>query len=122
MPRKHTGQGKHPLPTTQQNTLHMDITRWSTLKSDYIIFSQRWRSSIQSAKTRPGDDCGSDHELLIGKFRLKLKKVGKTTRPFRYDLNQILYNYIVEVRKRVKGLDLIDRVPEELWMEVHDTI
>ena len=75
-----------------------------------IIFfcSQRWRSSIESAKTRPGDDCGSDHELLIAKFRLKLKKVGKTTRPFRYDLNQIPYDYTVEVRNRFRGLDLIE--------------
>ena len=81
---------------------------------DYILCSQRWRSSIQSAKTRPGADCGSDHELLIAKFRLKLKKVGKTTRPFRYDLNQIPYDYTVEVRNRFKGLDLIDRVPDEL--------
>ena len=64
---------------------------------DYILCSRKWRSSIQSAKTRPGADCGSDHELLIAKFRLKLKKVGKTTRPFRYDLNQIPYNYTVEV-------------------------
>ena len=87
---------------------------------DYILCSQRWRSSIQSAKTRPGADCGSDHELLIAKFRLKLKKVGKTTRPFRYDLNKILYDYTLEVRNRFKGLDLIDRVPDELWMEVHD--
>ena len=89
-----------------------------------IIFfcSQRWRSSIQSAKTRPGADCGSDHELLIAKFRLKLKKVGKTTRPFRYDLNQIPYDYTVEVRNRIKGLDLIDRVSEELWTEVHDLV
>ena len=85
-----------------------------------ILCSQRWRSSIQSAKTRPGADCGSDHELLLAKFRLKLKKVGKTTRPFRYDLNQILYYYTVEVTNRFKGLDLIDRVPEELWMEVCD--
>ena len=72
----------------------------------------------QSAKTRPGADCGSDHELLIAKFRLKLKNEGKTTRPFRYDLNQIPYEYTVEVRNRFKELDLIDRVPEELWMEV----
>ena len=84
--------------------------------------SQRWRSSIQSAKTRPGADCGSDHELLIAKFRLKLKKVWKTTRPFRYDLNQIPYDYTVEVRNRFKGLDLIDRVPDELWMEVRDIV
>ena len=67
-------------------------------------------------------NCGSDHELLIAKFRLKLKKVGKTTRPFRYDLNQIPYDYTVEVRNRFKGLDLIDRVPEELWTEVHDLV
>ena len=71
-------------------------------------------------KTRPGADCGSDHELLITRFRLKLKKVGKTTRPFRYDLNQIPYDYTVEERSRFKGLDLIDRVPDELWMEVCD--
>ena len=70
---------------------------------------------MQSAKTRPGADCGSDHELLIAKLRLKLKNVGKTTRPFRYDLNQIPYDYTVEVRNRFKGLYLIDRVPEELW-------
>ena len=75
---------------------------------DYILCSQRWRSSIQSAKTRLGADCGSDHEPLIVKFRLKLKKVGKTTRPFRYGLNQIPYDYTVEVRNRFKGLDLID--------------
>ena len=75
---------------------------------DCILCSQRWRSSIQSAKTRLGADCGSDHELLIAKFRLKLKKVGKTTRPFRYDLNQIPYDYTVEVRNRFKGLDLIE--------------
>ena len=88
----------------------------------YILCSQRWRSSIQSAKTRLEADCGSDHELLIAKFRLKLKKVGKTTRPFRYDLNQIPYEYTVEVRNRFKGLDLIDRVPDELRMEVHDIV
>ena len=75
---------------------------------DYILCSQTWRSSIQSSKTRPGADCGSDREFLIAKFRLKLKKVGKTARPFRYDLNQIPYNYIVEVRNRFKGLDLIE--------------
>ena len=74
------------------------------------------------SKTKPGADCGSDHELLIAKFRLKLKKVGKTTRPFRYDLNQIPYNYTVEVRNRFKGLDLIDRVPEELWTKVCDIV
>ena len=75
-----------------------------------------------SAKTRPGAVCGSDHELLIAKFRLKLKKVGKTTRPFRYDLNQIPYDYTVEVIKRFNRLDLIDKEPDELWTEVHDLV
>ena len=73
-----------------------------------ILFTPCWRSSIQSAKTRPGANCGSDHKFLIAKFRLKLKKVGKTTRPFRYDLNQMAYDYTVEVRNKFKGLDLID--------------
>ena len=91
-------------------------------QTDFILCSQRWRSSIQSAKTRLGTDCGSDHELPIVKFRLKLKKVGKTTRPFKYDLNQIHYDYTVEVRNRFKGLDLIDRVPDELWTEVPDIV
>ena len=77
-----------------------------------------WRSSIQSAKTKPGADCGRDNEILIAKFRLKLKKAGKTTRPFRYHLNQTPYDYTVEVTNRFMGLDLIDRVPEELWTEV----
>ena len=79
-------------------------------------------SSIQSAKTRLGADCGSDHELLIAKFRLKLKKGGKTTRPFKYDLNQITYDYTVKVTNRFKGLDLIDRMPEELQMKVCDIV
>ena len=74
------------------------------------------------SKTRLGADCGSDHELLIDKFRLKLKTVGKTTRPFRYDLNQTPYDYTAEVRNRYKGLDVIHRVPEELWTEVHDIV
>ena len=81
---------------------------------DYILCSQRWRRSIQSAKIKLGADCGSDHELLIAKFRLELKRVGITTRPFRYDLNQIPYDYTVEVRNRFKGLDLIDRESDEL--------
>ena len=82
----------------------------------------RWRSSIQPAKTRPGADCGSDHELLIVKFRIKLKKVEKTTRPLRYVLSQIPYDYKVEVRNRFNGLDLIDRVSDELWTEDHDIV
>ena len=73
-------------------------------------------------KNKTGSDCASDHELLVTKFRLKLKKVGKTTITFRYDLNQIPSDYTVEVRNRFKGLDLIDRVPDELWMEVHDIV
>ena len=84
-------------------------------QTDYILCKQRWRSSIQSANTRPGADCGSDHELLIAKFRLKLNKVGKTTRPFRYDLNQIPYAYTVEVRNRIKGLDLIECLMNYGW-------
>ena len=91
-------------------------------QTDYILCSQTWRSTIQSAKTRLGANCGSDHELLIAKFRFKLKKVGKTTRPFRYDLSQIPYDYTGEVRNRFKGLDLIDREPDELWTEVCDIV
>ena len=89
---------------------------------DYILCSRRWRNSIQSAKTRLEADCGSDHELLIPKFRLKWKKVGKTTKPVRWELNQIPYDYTVEVTNRFKGLELIDRVPEELRMETLDIV
>ena len=82
----------------------------------YILCSQRWRSSIQSAKMRPGADCSSDHELLTAKFRLKLKKVRKTTRPFRYDLNQLPYNYTVELTNRFKGIDLIECLKNCGWI------
>ena len=78
--------------------------------------SQRWKGSIQSAKTRPGADCGSDHEFCIAKFRLTLKKVGKTTRPFRYDLNQISYDYKVGVIQGIRS----DRVPKELGTQIHN--
>ena len=83
-----------------------DGQHWNQI--DYILYSQRWRSSIQSTKTRPGADCDSDYELLIVKLILKLNKVGKTTRPFRYDLNEIPYDYTVEITNRFKGLNLID--------------
>ena len=89
---------------------------------NYILCKQRWRHSILSANTRSRADCGSDHELLIAKFRLKLKKVEKPTRPFRYDLNQIPYDYTVEVTNRFRGLRLIGRMPDELWTEVHDIV
>ena len=99
-----------------EKTLNMDITRWSILnQTDYILCRQRWKSCIQSAKTRLGDDCGSDHGLLIAKFRVILKKVGKTTRPVRYDLNQIPDDYTMKVTKRFKGLDLIECMINYRW-------
>ena len=88
----------------------------------YIPCSQRQRSSLQSAKTRLRADCGSDHEISIAEFRLQLENVGKTTRPLRYDLNQIPYDYTVELTNRFMGLDLVDRMPEELWMEVWNIV
>ena len=87
-----------------------------------IFFAAKDGEALYSQQKQDRELTGSDHELLIAKFRLKLKRVGITTRPFRYDLNQIPYEYMVEVRYRFKGLDLIDRVPEELWMEVHDIV
>ena len=124
MPRECTGHSKHLLTTIQEaTTLPVDTPDGQCQnQTDSMPCSQRWRNSTQSAETRPGADCGSDHKLLIAKFRLKLKKVGKTTRPFRYDLNQIPFDYTVEVRNRFKGLDLIDRVPDDLWMEVQDIV
>ena len=118
------GEGANTLFQQHERRLHTWTSPDGQHRNqiDYILCSQRWRSSIQSAKTRLGADCGSDHELLIAKFRLKLKKVGKTTTPFRYDLNQIPYDYTVEVTNRFKGLDLTDRVPDELWMEVRDIV
>ena len=123
LPRERTGHRKNPFQQQKRR-----LCTWTSPDGqnqnqiDYILCSQRWRTSIQSAKTRLGTDCGSDHELFIAKFRLKLKKVGETTRPFRYDLNQIPYDYTVEVRNRFKWLDLIDRVPDELWTEVSDIV
>ena len=101
----------------------MDITRWSIPKSDIIFFAAKDGEVLYSQqKTRPGTDWGSDQELLIAKFRLKLKKVGENIRPFKYYLNQIPYDYTVEVMNTLKGLDLIERVPEELWIEVCNTV
>ena len=135
---KQNEAGQRLIEFGQEKTLVIEITLFQQHKRrlytrtspdgqhqhqiDYILCSQKWKSSIQSAKTRSGAECGSDHELLIVIFRLKLKKAGKTTRPFRYDLNQIPYGYTVEVTNRFKGLDLIDRVPDELWMEVCDIV
>jgi len=87
-----------------------------------VFFTAKDGEALYSQQKQDWELTGSDHELLIAKFRFKLKKVGKTTRPFRYDPNQIPYDYTVEVRNRFKGLDVIDRVPEELWMEVHDIV
>ena len=118
LPREWAGHSKHPLPATQWTSLDGQYQN----QIDKILCNRRHRRSIESAKTRQGVDCGSDHELLITKFRLKLKKVGKTTRPLRYDLNQIPNNYTVEVTNRFKGLDLTDRVPEELWTEIFNIV
>ena len=123
MPREHPGHS-NTLFQQHKRRLHAWTSPDGQYRSqiDYILCSQRWRSSLQSTKTRLRADCGSDHELLIAKFRLKLKKVGKTTTPSRYDINQILYFYTVEVTNRFQGLDLIDRVPEELWTKVCDIV
>ena len=95
----------------------MDITSGQYQNQiDYILCSWRRKSCIQSVKARPGADCGSDHQLLIAKFRLKLKKVGKTNRPARYNLNQIPHEYAMEVMNRFKGLELVNSVSEELWI------
>ena len=109
LPRECTGHSQHPLLTTQEKTLHMDITRWSIPKSDWLYSLQLKMEKLYTVSKKKTGSCGSDHELLIAKFRLKLNKVGKTTRLFRYDLNQIHYNYTVEVRNRFKGLDLINK-------------
>ena len=123
--------GQRPIEFCQENTLVIADTLFQQHKRrlytwaspdgrpqnqiDYILFGQRWRRSIESAKTRPGADCGSDHKLLTAKLRLKLKKVEKTTRPFRYNLNQIPYDYTVEVRNKFKGLDLIECLMNYGW-------
>ena len=119
LPRECIGHSKHPVPTTQQKTLHMDITRWSTPKSDWLYSLQPKREkSIQSAKTRPGANCGSDHELLIAKFRLKLKKVGKTTRPF----SSVTQSYLTlcnPMNPSTPGLPVHHHLPEFTKTHVH---
>ena len=113
--REHTGHSKHPLPTTQEKTLHMDITRWSTPTSDWLYSLQPKMEKLYTvSKNKTGSWLWLRSWTPFSKFRLKSKKLGKTTRPFRYDLNKIPYDYTVEVRNRFKGLDLIDRVPDEL--------
>ena len=113
--REHIGHSKHPFPTTRDNSTHrhhqMVNTKIRLINLiDYVLYSWRWRNSTQSAKTRPGAYCGSDYELLIAKFRLKLKYLGKTTRPFRYDLNQIPYDYTVKIyNEKIQETDM----PEE---------
>ena len=122
LPRECTGYSKHHLPTIQEKTIRMDITRWSIPKSRLIIFfAAKDGEALYSQQKQ-------DQELTVAQImnpllpNSDLKKVGKTTRPFRYDLNQICYDYTVEVRNRFKGLDLIDRVPDGLWTEVRDIV
>ena len=126
--RMHWSQQLPSSNSTREDSTHGHHQMVNTKIRLIIFFAAKDGEalSVQLAKTKSGTDCGSDNKLLIAKFRLKLKvgelKVGKTTRPFRYDLNQIPNNYTVEVGNRFKGLDLIDRVPEELWTEVHDIV
>ena len=123
LPRERTGHSKHPLPTTQRKTLHMDITRWSTPKSDWLYSLQTKMEKLYTvSKNKSWSWLRLRSWTPYCQIQIKLKKVRKTTRPFRYDLNQIPYDYTVEVTNRFKGLDLIDRVPEELWMEVCDLV
>ena len=98
LPRECTGHSKHPLPTTQEKTLHMDITRWLILKSDWLYSLHPKMEKLYTVSRNKTRYCGSHNELLIAKFRLKLKKVGETTRPFRYDPSQIPYDCTVGVR------------------------
>ena len=122
LPRKCTGHSKHPLPTTQEKTLHMDITRSSTPKSDWLYPLQPKMEKLYTVsknKTRSWLQLGSSKPYQI---QTEVEEVGKTTRPFRYDLNQIPYDYTVEVRNRFKGWDLIDRVPDELLIKVRDIV
>ena len=121
--RECTSHSKHSLPTTKEKTLHMDITRWSILKSDWLYSLQSKMEKLYTvSKNKTSSWLWLRSWTPIVKFSLKLKKVGKTTRPFRYDLKQIPYDYTVEVRNRFKGLNLRDSVPEELRMEACDIV
>ena len=119
LPRKCTSHRKHPLPTTQEMTLHMDITRWSIPKSDGLHPLQpKIEKLYTDSKNKTRSWLWLRSWTPYCKIQTKLKKVGKTTKPFRYDLNQIPYDYIVEMTNRFKGLELVDSMPEELWMDV----
>ena len=123
LPRECTGHSKHPLPTTQEKTLHMDIIRWPTPKSDWLYSLQPKMEKLYTiSKNKTGSWLWLRSWTPYCQIQTKLKRVGITIRPFRYDLNQIPYEYTVEVRNRFKGLDLIDRMPDELWMGVHDIV
>ena len=123
LPRERTAHSKHPLPTTQEKTLHMDITNWSKLKSDWLYSLQPKIEKLYTVnKNKTSSWLWLRSWTPYCQIQIEIEESGETTRPFRYDLNQISYDYTVEVRNRFKGLDLIDRAPEELWMEVHDTV
>ena len=121
MPREHTGHSKHPLPTTQEST-HGHHQRVNNAIRLMVLYAVKDGKALHSQQKRDWEMTVAQIRFLTDKFRLKLKKVEKTTKPFRYDLNQIPYDYTGEVRNRFKGLDLIDRVPDELWMGVHDIV
>ena len=123
LPREHTGHSKHSLPATQGKTLHMDITRWSIPKSDWLYSLQPKMEKLYIVcKNKTGSWLWLRSWTPYCQIRLKLKKVQKTTSPLKYDVSQSPYNYTVEVTNRFKGSDLIDRMPEELWMEVCDIV
>ena len=115
LPREHTGHSKHPLPTTHEKTLHMDITKWSTLKSDWFYSLQPKMDVYTVSKNKNRSWLWLRSWTPYTKFRYKLKKAGKTTGPFRNDLNQIPYNYTVEVTNRLKGLDLLECMKNYGW-------
>ena len=126
MPREYSDHSKHPLPTTQAKTTYGNHQIVNTEIRLIIFFAAKDGEALYNQQKQDVElnvaQIMINHELLIAKFRLKLKKVGEITRPFRYDLHQIPYYYIVEVTNRFKGLDLIDRVPEEVRKEVHDIV